>query len=338
MKRPLLAYFFLIALLPVSGQTGGDNTYEFLNLSHSAFASATGGMTVSETRNDLSLPYFNPALLTGAMNNDISLSFSTYFAGINYGYAAWARDMDKKGTMAAGVSFISYGSFTEADAEGNITGTFTASEYAFNVIWSMRIDSSFTVGVNLKPVFSHLERYFSAGLCADIGATYHNDRLLLDAGLVIRNAGFQIKTYTGEGGESLPFEIIAGATKRLAHAPFSFSLTFRHLEKPDLTFDYDTGDDIPSGGFGENLMRHLIFGVEILPADVFWLGAGLNYQRRSEMRIEQRTGMTGFTAGFGIRTKAFELAYGRDAYHLAGGSNHVTITIRPEVIFKNSTQ
>jgi hypothetical protein len=47
MKRPLLAYFFLIAFLPVSGQTGGDNTYEFLNLSHSAFATATGGMTVS---------------------------------------------------------------------------------------------------------------------------------------------------------------------------------------------------------------------------------------------------------------------------------------------------
>jgi len=335
MKRPLLAYFFLLAFLPVSGQTGGDNTFEFLNLSHSAFATATGGMTVSQSRNDLSLPYFNPALLTGAMNNDISLSFSTYFAGINYGYAAWARDMDKRGTMAAGLSFISYGSFTEADAEGNITGTFTASEYAFNLIWAMQIDSSFTVGVNLKPVFSHLERYFSAGICADIGAAYHNERLLLDAGLVIRNAGFQIKTYTGEGGEPLPFEIIAGATKRLAHAPFSFSLTLRHLEKPDLIHDYDTGDDIPSGGFGENLLRHVIFGIEILPADILWLGVGLNYQRRSEMRIEQRAGMTGFTAGFGIRTRAFELAYGRDAYHLAGASNHITITLRPELILKN---
>jgi len=335
MKRPLLAYFFLLAFLPVSGQTGGDNTFEFLNLSHSAFATATGGMTVSQGRNDLSLPYFNPALLTGSMNNDISLSFSTYFAGINYGYAAWARDMDKRGTMAAGLSFISYGSFTEADAEGNITGTFTASEYAFNLIWAMQIDSSFTVGVNLKPVFSHLERYFSAGICADIGAAYHNERLLLDAGLVIRNAGFQIKTYTGEGGEPLPFEIIAGATKRLAHAPFSFSLTLRHLEKPDLTHDYDTGDDIPSGGFGENLLRHVIFGIEILPADILWLGLGLNYQRRSEMRIEQRAGMTGFTAGFGIRTRAFELAYGRDAFHLAGASNHITITLRPELILKN---
>lgn len=337
MKRPLLAYFFLIALLPVSGQTGGDNTYEFLNLSHSAFATATGGMTVSQNRNDLSLPYFNPALLTASMNNDISLSFSTYFAGINYGYAAWARDMDNRGTLAAGLSFISYGSFTEADAEGNINGTFTAAEYAFNVIWSLRIDSSFTVGVNLKPVLSHLERYFSAGLCADIGATYHNQKLLLDAGLVIRNAGFQIKSYTGKGGEPLPFEIIAGASKRLEHAPFSFSLTFRHIEKPDLTNDYNPDDEIPAGGFGENLLRHVIFGIEILPADVIWLGVGLNYQRRSEMRIEQRAGMTGFTAGFGIRTKAFELAYGRDAFHLAGASNHLTITLRPEVIFKNTT-
>jgi len=336
MRRYILTFFLLPALLPVTGQTGGDNTYEFLNLSHSAFATATGGMTVSQSRNDLSLPYFNPALLTASMDNDISLSFSTYFAGINYGYAAWAMDMEKKGTVAAGLSFISYGRFTETDAEGNITGTFTASEYAFNFLWSLQIDSSFTAGINIKPVLSHLERYFSAGICADIGAAYHNKRLLLDAGLVIRNAGFQIKGYTGQGGEPLPFEIIAGTTKRLAHAPFSFSLTFRHIEKPDLTHDYNTEDDISAGGFGENLLKHVILGIEILPADVFWMGVGLNYQRRSEMRTEQRAGMAGFSAGFGIRTKAFELSYGRDSYHLAGGSNHLTITVRTEQIFKNA--
>ncbi len=175
------------------------------------------------------------------------------------------------------------------------------------------------MGVNLKPVLSHLERYFSAGICADIGVTWHNERLLLDAGLVIRNAGFQLKSYTGHGGEPLPFEIIAGATKRLAHAPFSFSLTVRHLEKPDLTYDYDPGDEIPEGGTGENILKHMILGVEILPADAFWIGAGLNYQRRAEMRTEQRTGAAGFSAGFGIRTKAFDLSYGYEAFHLPVG-------------------
>ncbi|MCK7539063.1 MAG: hypothetical protein MZV63_53105 [Marinilabiliales bacterium] len=74
--------------------------------------------------------------------------------------------LSTRGTFAAGVSFISYGSFTEADIAGNITGTFTAAEYAFNIIWSYRIDTSFTVGINIKPVLSNLERYFSAGhLC-----------------------------------------------------------------------------------------------------------------------------------------------------------------------------
>jgi hypothetical protein len=337
MRRFVIILLSFITLVPVRGQSGGDNTYEFLNLGHSAFAAATGGITVSQSRNDLSLPYFNPALLTSPMDNDISLSFSTYFAGINYGYAAWATDMKSMGTIAAGISFISYGRFTEADAAGNINGTFTAEEYAFNVIWSLQIDSSFTVGINFKPVFSHLERYFSAGICTDVGAVYHNERLLLDAGLVIRNAGLQIITYAGEKSEPLPFEIIAGATKRLAHAPFSFSLTVRHIEKPDLTFDYDKEDDIAEGGFGENLLRHIVAGVEIMPSEAFWIGAGLNYQRRAEMRTAQRTGMAGFSAGFGFRTRAFELSYGRDSFHLAGASNHLTVTIRPDVIFKNAT-
>lgn len=337
MRYHALIIIFLILLRPSWGQTGGDNTYEFLNLSHSAFANATGGMTVSQGRNDLSLPYFNPALLSSSMDNDVTLSFSTYFAGIKYGYAAWTKSMQSKGTVSGGVSFISYGSFTEADPAGNITGTFTAAEYAFNLMWSYQLDSSFTAGINIKPVFSHLERYFSAGICADIGAAYHNERLLLDAGLVIRNAGLQIISYTGNGGEPLPFEIIAGVTKALQHAPFRFSLTFRHIEKPDLTFDYDPEDDTDAGGFGESLLKHLIFGVEILPADAFWVGAGFNYQRRSEMRIEQRAGMAGFTWGFGVRSKAFELAFGRDTFHLAGSSNHLTVTLRPERMFKNST-
>jgi hypothetical protein len=334
MRYLALTLILIATLLPVRGQTGGDNTYEFLNLNPSAFASATGGITVSQGHGDLSLPYFNPALLEGSMNNDISLSFSTWLAGIRYGYAAYARDTENRGTFAAGVSFISYGTFTEADIAGNITGSFAAAEYAFNLVWSYRIDSSFTIGMNLKPVLSHLERYFSAGICVDIGATYHNERLLLDAGLVIRNAGFQLKSYTGNGGEPLPFEIVAGATKRLAHAPFAFSLTVRHLEKPDMTYDYITTDDITEGGLGENILRHVVLGVEILPADSFWIGAGLNYQRRAEMRTEQRAGLSGFSAGFGFRTKTFDLSFGHDAIHPAGGSNHLTLTLRPELMFK----
>ena len=338
MRRFTVIALSVLTLSRLSAQTGGDNVYGFLNISHSAFASATGGITVSQGLGDLSLPYFNPALLSKSMDNDISLSFSSYFAGITYGYASWSGSTHAKGSLAGGISFISYGKFTEADASGNITGSFTGSEYALNFIYSRVIDSSFTAGINIKPVLSHLERYFSAGICADIGVSYHNAKLLLDAGLVIRNAGVQIKSYTGSGGESLPFEIVAGVTKRLEHAPFRFSLTLRHLEKPDLTYDYDTSDDVEEGGTGENILRHMILGVEILPVENFWAGAGFNYQRRAEMRTEQRAGMAGFSWGFGFNVKTFTLAYGRDTFHLAGSANHLTVTLRPDRIFKYRAQ
>lgn len=330
----LIAVIFLIGFR-LAAQIGGDNTYEFLNINHSAFAAATGGITISQSRGDLSLPYHNPALLTSDMRQNLTLSYSRYFADINYGYAAWAFGQGVRDNFAAGLSYINYGSFTEADESGNITGDFKAAEYTFTLMYSRRLDSLFTIGIDVKPLLSHLERYFSAGICADIGVTYTNTNLLFTAGFVIKNAGFQIKTYTGEKSEPLPFEIQAGITKSLSHAPFRFSLTLRHLEKFDMTYDYDTTDDTEAGGAGEDILRHIVLGIELLPANNFWAGAGFNYQRRAEMRTTGKTGTAGLSWGFGFNAKAFTFAYGRDTYHLVGSANHLTMTFFPDRIFKN---
>lgn len=331
--RALLPMLFL-TLMPAAAQTGGNSIYSFLNLSHSAYASATGGIRLAGGQGDLSLSYFNPALLEPIMDGHLSMSFSTWVAGLSYGHAAWAHHTESAGTFGAGVSFISYGSFTAADETGLITGTFSAAEYAFNLMWSQQIDSSFRAGITLKPVLSHLERYFSAGICADLGINYHNEPLLFDAALVIRNAGIQLKRYTGEHREALPLEIAAGLSKQLAHAPFTFSLTLRHLEQPDMTRGLDAADERAAGGVSEKVLRHMVLGVELHPSDLFWIGAGLNYQRRAEMRSDTHAGMAGFTAGAGIRTATFELAYSHDAFHPAGGGNHITLTLRTEKIFK----
>ena len=333
MRQALVIIFIFLFCFHLKAQTGGDNTYEFLNINHSAFAAATGGITISQSHGDLSLPYFNPALLTTGMRKNLTLSYSRYFADINYGYAAWAFGHGTRDNYAAGLSYINYGSFTKADESGNITGTFKAAEYAFNLIYSRQLDSLFVIGIDIKPVLSHLERYFSAGICADIGVTYTNPDMLLSAGFVIKNAGFQLKTYTGENNELLPFEIQAGLTKGLSHAPFRFTLTLRHLEKFDLTYDYDTSDDVSSESAGENILKHLVFGLELLPSKNFWAGAGFNYQRRAEMRTVAKTGTAGLSWGFGFNGKAFTFAYGRDTYHLTGSANHFTITIFPRSSF-----
>lgn len=320
-------------------QTGGDNVYEFLNLTHSGFVSSLGGTNVSLHGNNLNLAYHNPALLNSSMDKTLALNYVNYFAGINYGLAMYSKSYPETGNFAAGLTYLNYGSFTETDVSGNITGSFSAAEYAFSMIYSREIDSLFSIGVNFKPVLSHLEKYTSFGFAFDIGAAYHNQSNLFSAGLVIKNAGYQVTSYSGEPHQKLPFEIQAGVSQRLAYAPLRFSLTLRHLEKFDLTHQYtpplSTGKNTTkSSGFAENIMRHAVLGVELIPHKNFYFCGGYNYQRRRELQVDSKVSTVGFSWGFGINTSWMDIEFGRATYHLAGSSTHLSLILRPDKIYK----
>jgi len=320
-----------------ASQTGGDNIYEFLNLTHSGRISSLGGSNVSLTGINLNFASINPALLDAQMDNSLVLDYSNYFAGINYGLVMYSRSLQKSGSIAGGITYLNYGSFTEADASGNITGSFNASETAFSIIYSRELDSLFSVGINFKPVLSHLENYSSFGFAFDIGASWHNPENLLSAGLVIRNIGYQVTTYAGEARGNLPLEVLAGVSARLAHAPFRFSLTLRHLEKYDLTYQYaptEEGSGPGTSEFFENMMKHIIMGAEIIPHKNFYLSLGYNHQRRSELQTDSKVAGTGFTWGFGVNTSMLDIEFGRASYHLAGSSNHVSLILRPDFMAK----
>ena len=113
----------------LNAQTGGDNVYEFLNLTHSGLVTSLGGSNVSLYTNNLNLANHNPALLSRDMDQALALNYTNYFAGINYGSAMYSRSFPGTGNFAAGLTYLNYGTFTEADPSGNITGTFKASEY-----------------------------------------------------------------------------------------------------------------------------------------------------------------------------------------------------------------
>jgi hypothetical protein len=339
-KKVLILLLFIVIISPSYSQTGGDNIYEFLNLTHSGLVSSLGGTNVSLQSNDLNLAYHNPALLDYGMNKSLALNYVNYFAGINYGLAMYSRSYAGTGSFAAGLTYLNYGSFTETDATGTITGSFSAAEYALSLIYSRQIDSLFSFGVNVKPILSQLEKYSSFGFAVDIGASWHNSSNHFSAGLVIKNAGYEITTYTGEQREKLPFEIQAGISQTLAHAPFRFSLTLRHLEKFDLTYQYQepvlTGESKVPTGFLENSMRHFILGVELIPSKNFYISAGYNYQRRRELEIESKTSTVGFSWGFGINTSFMNIEFGRATYHLAGSSTNVSLIVKPDLFYKRN--
>lgn len=319
----------------MSAQTGGNNTYEFLNLSNSARTVALGGNIISIKDNDLNLSYQNPSLLDSTMHNSLSLSYINYFADIQYGYAAYSRTYKKIGSFSAGIQYADYGSFTSANVTGEIIGQFRASEYAFNLSYARPLDSMFSVGGALKTIYSQLEHYTSYGNALDLGAIYNNRKLFFSTALVIKNLGVQWKAYDIVH-EPLPFEIQLGVSKRISHAPFRINLTLIHLEKWDLTYvdpsistvDPITGASIEKSKFnkfGNKLARHFVFGGEVLISKNFHIRLGYNHQRRQELKLDSHPGIAGFSLGFGLKVLKFHISYGYARYHMAGGPNHFTI-------------
>jgi hypothetical protein len=336
MIRGLLTSVFLLLLGQVGlAQKGGESTYSFLGLANSARVAGMGGEVVSLLDDDINLVFHNPALLSPAMHSNLSLNYVNYFAGVNYGYASYAYSAGEIGNFAAGMHYVNYGTFDRTDELGVSQGTFRASEYALNLYYSrIFLDSALTAGVNLKPIYSSLEQYSSFGLALDLGVTYQLSNSLTSFGLVLKNMGAQITTYTANR-ESLPFEIQAGVTQGLAHAPFRFTITFQHLERWDLSYTFQdddvsfSGSDDEKSGFDEfadNLMRHVIFSTEFLLGKNFYIDVGYNYKRRKEMMVSSRPGMVGFSAGFGFRVSKFHFSFGRASYHLAGGTSHFSLT------------
>lgn len=330
---------FLLMMIPsaLSAQIGGKSTYQFLNLSSAARIGAMGGKLVPVKDDDLNLVFTNPALLDSSMSRQLTLSGVKYFAGINYGYAGYAHHHKKYGTYAIGMHYVNYGEFTETDAAGQELGHFRAAEYALNLTHARSIfDSAFTTGVTLKTIYSSLETYTSFGMAVDLGLNYFHEKTLFNISLVAKNIGRQITYYTDNNNEPLPFEIQFGVSKKLRNAPLRLSLIGHHLETPDLTYrdpvkasevDPITGETKEEKiTFGDKVLSHVIIGAEILLSKNFHIRAGYNFQRRRELGIDTRMSTVGLSWGFGFRISKFHLSYGRSTYHLAGASNHFTLS------------
>ncbi len=308
----------------------GENTYQFLQLPNSARTAGIGGINVSLLDNDLSLSYHNPALLSDTLDKTITLNYVNYLTDINYGYTAFAKDFDKYGTFAAGIFYLDYGDFTETDIYGETLGSFVAKEYALNLMWSYQVNNNVRIGANLKPVYSVMESYNSFGIALDIGVHYSSDNKLRTAGIAIKNMGYQLKTYTHNNQEDLPFEMLIGVSQKLAHAPFRISTTYRHLQQFDIGYeeedDSSMDDETTSPDFGQLLVRHLVLGFEFLPTDNFYIMGGLNAQRRAELAIDGNAGLVGYSWGVGVKISRFNISYSSARYHLAGRTNFFSIS------------
>lgn len=334
----LIAVTLLLTPVLLNAQTGGDGVYRFLNMPVSARAAAMGGNFLAIKDGDITQALFNPSLISEEMDNNLALSFVDYFSDINYGYATYAKKFDKIGTYTASMQYLNYGEFVYADETGQTFGTFTANDLALNVGWGRALDSLFSIGANIKLIYSGLEDYQSYGLAVDVAGTYHNPEKRLTVSLIARNIGTQLKPYRSGNYERLPFEINLGVSQKLKHLPFRYSILLTNLQKWDLTYDDPndpsrqrdpiTGEFIEKDAFSEfadKALRHVVLGGEFIPSKYFSIRFGYNYQRRQEMSVSNKVGTVGFSWGLAFMVSKFQFEYSRATYHLNGSPNYITI-------------
>ena len=133
-------------------------------------------------------------------NTIISLTYSyvNYFGDINLGFAGYSRTI-KESSFATGIQFADYGTFVRSDETGTKSGEFAAKDIALNIAGGRVLhDSIFTLGVNLKTVYSYYDVYSGLAMAADIGGAYHNKKKNFIVTGLIKNAGYQLKTFNNE--------------------------------------------------------------------------------------------------------------------------------------------
>ena len=316
------------------------NTLTVLDLSGQARTSALGFDYLSVFDLDPTVAIDNPSLLRQELSGIGSLSFVSVFDGSTMGTLSYAHTFEHVGTLMFAFRFNNYGSFEGYDEEEMPLGKITAADYALTVGWGTWLDSNLSVGVNFKPVLSHYDSYTALAVAFDVAGSYVSDDRSLAATVMARNIGAQVITFD-ETVETLPFELSAEVSYKLKRAPFRFFFAATELQRwnlryedpnnPTSTVDPFTGEVKTEGwfeGFFDNLMRHTQMGVELNLGKAFFARVGYSYRQTAEMSAIDAINFSGFSFGFGLRTKRLEFSYAHRNYHLGQAPDFFTLSYR----------
>ena len=341
MKKFIPILIFMMAVQLDAQIIGGSHVFEFLNAPSSPRIAALGSNLITVADDDVAQAFANPALTNQSMSGKIVFNYGFHLANIKDGYLGYGHYVKKWDmSLHSGFQFINYKNFQGTDAIGNSTGTFKASEFAWVLGASKSIYDKLTLGANVKLISSSLEIYGSTGVSMDAAALYQDTTKNMTMTLLFKNMGTQISTYN-DIKESLPFEIQAGYSKRLAHLPFRYSIIYQYLNKWNLTYDdpneesailnfgTEPQEDSAIKVFSNNLFRHFVFNGEFLlgKKENFKLRLGYNHFLHRNLSVKNFNSFAGFSFGFGFKTRWAKFDFGRQIYHLAGGVTNMGITM-----------
>lgn len=338
MLKQFVIFLLLTYSLSLVGQVDSDNSFPVLNVKMLAREVGAGGNALALPSEDLELRVTNPSLLNEEYHDKAIFGYQNYISSINNSYAGYARTFDSIGTFSAFIRYVNYGEFDKVDEFEINQGTFKANDLLFTIGYGTEVyDSVLFFGANLNFINSTYDDLTSFGLSTDLVLTYFDDANGFSSALVLKNIGYQFKSFYPGQRNPLPFQMDIAIYKDLKHAPFRFNLVYENIQEFDLykedpnrvvEIDPFTGEEIDNSvNFGNQLLRHFVISTEIKLGKRSYFQLGYNFRRAIELAYDERKGMSGFTFGLGLQIKKIGISYAYANYAKGFLANSVSLKL-----------
>ena len=265
------------------------------NLEGSARDLALGSAFVG-IADDTSALFFNPAGLSGLKSPDVALHHNSYLAGTFQETLTAGFPAGSLGGLAFALDYVGWGSLDLRDAYGASEGSFNDSDVGFTAGWGMKWVPGFSVGLAVRGLQQKVVNDLYSSLAGDAGFLWLPQKNLR-LGVSYLNFGTPVagSALAGElnGGGSLLFDLNPHSTLLAALA----------------------GSWTP-GGVGSAQA-----GLEGVLERKWALRLG--YQL--PFYDNQVQGLTGFTAGAGIKISSLSLDYAYLPFGSLGASNRISL-------------
>ena len=311
MKKGVFVVIFVLTAIILRAQESQE-AYSFLRLPVSAHVAALGGDNITINDDDPTLIFHNPALIAGVTDKSLNLNYMTYMEGCKTASASFVKAYKERATWGVSAQYMDYGKMKQTTVENIDQGEFSAKDIALAGTFTYLLGNKVSGGITARFISSTIGSYSSAAVAIDLGINYLNEETGLSLSAVAKNLGGQVKAYHDEF-ERIPLDLQIGITKRLIGSPLRLSATLTRLNNWD-----------------QGLIKHLAIGGDLLLGTQFYVSAGYNFRRSSEMKINDSEGDSnhgaGVSLGGGIQLQHFKLNVGYAKYHVSASSLLINVT------------
>jgi len=172
----------------------GTTAAQFLKIGVDARASAMGN-AFTAMNGDINSMYWNPAGLASVQRMETMFMNSSWLAGINFNYAAFAINLNTAGVIGFSVTSLSVPEDLVRTVEKpNGTGEyFDAGDLAMNFSYARRLTDQFSIGSNIKYIRQNIWHASASSFAADLGALFVTPFNGIRLGASLSNYGAELQ-------------------------------------------------------------------------------------------------------------------------------------------------